>query len=87
MQNYTVAPGDGATFDLISPVEGANALVNHSMRAALSGAIAVVMFSNKADPSMGHGDKILPADRQRAWNLLGAALAPRPQKEPRSPPK
>jgi nitrite reductase (NO-forming) len=60
MQNYTVAPGDGATFDLISPVEGANALVNHSMRAALSGAIAVVMFSNKADPSMGHGDKILP---------------------------
>lgn len=60
LQNYTVAPGDGATFDLISPVEGANALVNHSMRAALSGAIAVVMFSNKADPSMGHGENILP---------------------------
>jgi nitrite reductase (NO-forming) len=60
MQNYTVAPGDAATFDIISPVEGANALVNHSMRNALSGAIAVLMFSNKADPSMGHGDKILP---------------------------
>jgi nitrite reductase (NO-forming) len=59
MQNYTVAPGDAATFDIISPVEGANALVNHSMRAALSGAIAVLMFSNDADPSMGHGDKIL----------------------------
>lgn len=59
MQNYTLAPGDAATFDLISPTEGANALVNHSMRAALSGAIAIVMFSNKADPSMGHGDKIL----------------------------
>jgi nitrite reductase (NO-forming) len=29
------------------------------MRAALSGAIAVLMFSNDADPSMGHGDKIL----------------------------
>jgi nitrite reductase (NO-forming) len=29
------------------------------MRAALTGAIAVIMFSNKADPSMGHGDKIL----------------------------
>jgi nitrite reductase (NO-forming) len=60
MQNYTVAPGDAATFDIISPVEGANALVNHSMRAALSGAIAILMFSNKADPSMGHDDKILP---------------------------
>ena len=59
MQNYTVAPGDAAAFDIISPVEGANALVNHSMKAALSGAIAVLMFSKKADPSMGHGDKIL----------------------------
>ena len=59
MQNYTVAPGDAATFDIISPVEGANALVDHSMHRALSGAIAVLMFSNKADPGMGHGDKIL----------------------------
>lgn len=59
VQNYTVAPGDAATFDLISPVEGANALVNHSMRSALSGAIAVIMFSDKADPTMGKGDKIL----------------------------
>jgi nitrite reductase (NO-forming) len=59
MQNYTVAPGDAATFDIISPVEGANALVDHSMRRALSGAIAVLMFNNKADPSMGRGDKIL----------------------------
>lgn len=60
LQNYTVAPGDAATFDLISPKEGAYALVNHAMRNALSGAIAVVMFSNKADPKMGHGDEILP---------------------------
>jgi nitrite reductase (NO-forming) len=59
VQNYTVAPGDAAIFDIISPVEGANALVNHSMRHALSGAIAVLMFSKDADPSMGHGDKIL----------------------------
>jgi nitrite reductase (NO-forming) len=59
VQNYTVAPGDAATFDIISPVEGANALVNHSMRSALSGAIAILMFSKQADPSMGHGDKIL----------------------------
>ncbi|MBA2125455.1 nitrite reductase [Hyphomicrobium methylovorum] len=59
VQNYTIAPGDAATFDLISPVEGANALVNHSMRLALSGAIAIVMFSKDADPEMGRGDKIL----------------------------
>lgn len=59
MQNYTLAPGDAATFDLISPKEGAYALVDHSMRAALTGGIAVLMISNKADPSMGRGDKIL----------------------------
>jgi nitrite reductase (NO-forming) len=59
MQNYTLAPGDAATFDLISPKEGAYALVNHSMRAALTGGIAIIMFSEKADPSMGRGDKIL----------------------------
>jgi nitrite reductase (NO-forming) len=59
MQNYTLAPGDAATFDLISPKEGAYALVDHSMRAALTGGIAILMISNKADPSMGRGDKIL----------------------------
>ncbi|HEY8288343.1 MAG TPA: multicopper oxidase domain-containing protein [Acetobacteraceae bacterium] len=59
VQNYTVAPGDAAAFDIISPVEGANALVNHSMRSALSGAIAILMFSKTADPDMGHGDKII----------------------------
>jgi nitrite reductase (NO-forming) len=59
MQNYTVPPGDAAIFDIISPVEGANALVNHSMRNALSGSIAILMFNKQADPSMGHGDKIL----------------------------
>jgi len=59
MQNYTVPPGGAAIFDIISPKEGAKALVNHSMRAALSGAIAVLMISKDADPSMGHGDKII----------------------------
>ena len=54
-----LAPGDAATFDLISPKEGAYALVDHSMRAALTGGIAILMISNKADPSMGRGDKIL----------------------------
>lgn len=59
MQNYAVGPGDAATFDLISPVEGANAIVSHSLRSALSGAIAVIMFSKDADPKMGHGEEIL----------------------------
>jgi len=59
MQNYTVGPGDAATFDLISPVEGANAIVTHSMRSALSGAIAVIMFSKDADPGAGRGDNIV----------------------------
>ncbi|MGE5537057.1 MAG: multicopper oxidase domain-containing protein [Gemmatimonas sp.] len=59
MQNFTVAPGDAATFDLISPVEGANALVTHSMRSALTGAIAILMFNKDADPELGHGDRIL----------------------------
>lgn len=59
LQSFTVGPGDAATFDLISPVEGANALVTHSLKAALTGAIAVLMFSNDADPKMGRGEQIL----------------------------
>jgi len=53
MQSMTVGPGDAATFDLISPVEGANAIVTHSLKAALTGAIAVIVFTNDADPDMG----------------------------------
>lgn len=59
MQTMTVGPGDAATFDLISPVPGGNALVTHSLKAALTGAIAVIVFSDDADPAMGRGDKIL----------------------------
>lgn len=59
LQSFTVGPGDAATFDIISPKEGAVAIVNHSMRIAHSGAIAVLMFSKDADPKMGKGDLIL----------------------------
>jgi nitrite reductase (NO-forming) len=59
LQSYTVGPGDGAAFDLISPVEGANALVSHVMRQALTGAIAVLQFTKDADPKAGRGDNIL----------------------------
>ncbi len=59
LQSFTVGPGDAATFDLISPVEGANAIVTHSLKGALTGAIAVLMYSNDADPKMGRGEQIL----------------------------
>lgn len=59
LQTYVVGPGDAATFDVISPIEGANAIVTHSMRQALTGAIAVLQFTKDADPKMGRGDMIL----------------------------
>lgn len=59
MQSYVVGPGDAAAFDIISPVEGANALVTHSMRQALTGGIAILQYTKDADPKMGRGDNIL----------------------------
>jgi len=59
MQTMVVGPGDAASFDLISPVPGGNAIVTHSLKAALTGAIAVIVFSDDADPKMGTGGNIL----------------------------
>ncbi len=59
MQSMVVGPGDAATFDIVSPVEGANVIVDHRMSHAHSGAMAVLMYSNDADPKMGRGDMIL----------------------------
>lgn len=59
LQSYVVGPGDASSFDIISPVEGANALVTHSMRQALTGGIAILQFTNDADPKMGRGENIL----------------------------
>jgi len=59
LQSYVVGPGDAASFDIISPVEGANALVTHSLRQALSGAIAILQYTKDADPKMGRGENIL----------------------------
>jgi nitrite reductase (NO-forming) len=59
LQTYVVGPGDAASFDLVSPVEGANAIVSHSLRQALTGAIAIMQFTKDADPQMGRGDNIL----------------------------
>lgn len=59
LQTYVVGPGDAASFDLVSPVEGANAIVSHSLKQALTGAIAIIQFSKDADPKMGRGENIL----------------------------
>ncbi|WP_229258409.1 multicopper oxidase domain-containing protein [Duganella rivi] len=59
LQSYVVGPGDAASFDIISPVEGANALVTHSLRQALTGAIAILQYTKDADPKMGRGENIL----------------------------
>jgi nitrite reductase (NO-forming) len=59
LQSLVVGPGDGATLDLISPVPGANVIVDHAMPHAHTGAMAVIMFSDDADPAMGRGDNIL----------------------------
>ena len=59
LQTYVVGPGDAASFDIVSPVEGANALVSHSLRQALTGAIAILQFTKDADPEMGKGNNIL----------------------------
>lgn len=59
LQTYVVGPGDAASFDIVAQKEGANAIVTHSMRQALSGGIAVLNFSNDANPKMGKGDNII----------------------------
>jgi len=59
LQSFTVGPGNGATFDLLSPVPGANVIVDHVMSHAHTGAMAVLMYSDDADPKMGRGDLIL----------------------------
>lgn len=59
MQSFIVGPGDAATFDIVSPVAGANVIVDHHMAHAHSGAMAVLMYSDDADPKMGRGDLIL----------------------------
>jgi nitrite reductase (NO-forming) len=59
LQSFFVGPGDGATFDLVSPGPGANVIVDHAMPHAHTGAMAVIMFSDDADPEMGRGDNIL----------------------------
>lgn len=62
MQTYNVAVAEASAFDIVSPADKAtnNAIVDHTMSAALRGAITVLMNRPDADPELGKGDKILP---------------------------
>ena len=61
IQTYNVPAAHAATFDLISPADRDtnNALVDHQMKNALSGAITVLMNSDGADPDMGRDGKLV----------------------------
>ncbi|MDH5693681.1 MAG: multicopper oxidase domain-containing protein [Gammaproteobacteria bacterium] len=58
---YNVAVSEASTFDIVSPKGKAtnNAIVDHAMRAAMGGAITVLMNKMDANPKLGKGDNIL----------------------------
>jgi len=61
MQTMQVPPAHGVVLDIISP-EGRptnNALVDHSMKHAMSGGITVLMNHKDANPQKGHGDQLI----------------------------
>ena len=61
MATYNVAVSEASTFDIVSPADRPtnNALVDHAMRAAMGGAITVLMNKPDADPKAGKGKNIL----------------------------
>jgi len=61
IQTYGVPVAAASTFDIVSPKdrETNNAIVDHTMSAAMRGAITVLMNKNDADPKAGRGDNIL----------------------------
>ncbi|HKI61073.1 MAG TPA: multicopper oxidase domain-containing protein [Mariprofundaceae bacterium] len=61
VQTYGVPVAGASTFDIVSPADHAtnNAIVDHTMSAALRGAITVLMNRPDADPKLGKGDNIL----------------------------
>jgi nitrite reductase (NO-forming) len=62
VQTYNVAVASADIFDIVSPADRPtnNAIVDHTMSAALRGAITVLMNKPDADPKAGKGDNILP---------------------------
>lgn len=61
MQTYNVAVAEADAFDIVSPADHAtnNAIVDHTMGAALRGAITVLMNKPDADPKKGRGDEMI----------------------------
>lgn len=62
IQTYNVAVAEGDTFDLVTPKDkpvAGIAIVDHSMNAAMRGAITVLVSSKDADPKAGHGEQIM----------------------------
>jgi len=61
IQTYGVPVAAASTFDLVSPKdrETNKAIVDHTMSAAMRGAITVLMNKRDADPKAGKGDNIL----------------------------
>lgn len=61
VQTYNVSVATADTFDLVSPADHPtnNAIVDHTMSAAMRGAITVLMNMPDADPELGKGNNIL----------------------------
>lgn len=61
MQTYSVAVAEASTFDIVSPADRPtnNAIVDHAMKAALRGAITVLMNKPDADPTAGKGTNLI----------------------------
>jgi nitrite reductase (NO-forming) len=61
MQTYNVAVAEADAFDIVSPADHPtnNAIVDHTMGAALRGAITVLMNKPDADPKKGRGDELI----------------------------
>ncbi len=63
IQTYNVAVAEADTFDIVTPVNDKPAtgiaIVDHSMNAALRGAITVLVSKKDADPTKGHGELII----------------------------
>ncbi|MEX2353788.1 MAG: multicopper oxidase domain-containing protein [Gammaproteobacteria bacterium] len=61
MQTVNVAPAHGMVMDIVSPEDKPtnNAIVDHRMKSAMSGAITVLMNHADADPEKGRGDNLI----------------------------
>jgi len=61
VQTYSVSVATADTFDLVSPADHPtnNAIVDHTMSAAMRGAITVLMNRPDADPKLGTGTNLV----------------------------